>query len=139
MFHTKKQLLFLIALSNFLFFIQIKINQYKHFTHTKTCVETCCIFAVLTTLKAGPPRGGKLGQFAPAREGPPNYIASLLCRESVDGSQEAVGRGPPDNFRTNMVFLYITNEDQIRFEPRHAHYMYISFTSLPKFALSFHM
>ena len=42
----------------------------------------------------------------PAREGPPDYIASLLCRESVDGSQEAVGRVPPDNFRTNMVFLY---------------------------------
>ena len=51
----------------------------------------------------------------PAREGPPNYIASLLCRESVEGSQEAVGRGPPDNFRTNMVFLYITDEDQIKF------------------------
>ena len=47
-----------------------------------------------------------------ALEGPPNYIASLLCGESVDGSQ-AVGRGPPDNFRTNMVFLYITDEDQI--------------------------
>ena len=43
----------------------------------------------------------------PAREGPPNYIASLLCIESVDGSQEAVGRVPPDNLR--MVFLYITD------------------------------
>ena len=49
--YTKKQLLFLITVSNFLFFIQIKINQYKLFTHTKTCVETCCIFPVLTTLK----------------------------------------------------------------------------------------
>ena len=32
---------------------------------------------------------------------------------------------PPNNFRTNMVFLHITNEDQIRFEPRHVQYMYI--------------
>ena len=62
-------------------------------------------------------RGGQLGQYAlglQLERGPPNYIASLLCSESVDGSQEAVGRGPPDNFRTNMVFLYITDEDQIR-------------------------
>ena len=55
---------------------------------------------------------GAIFPVSPALEGPPNYIASLLCGESVDGSQ-AVGRGPPDNFRTNMVFLYITDEDQI--------------------------
>ena len=30
-----------------------------------------------------------------------------------------------------MVFLYITDEDQIRFEPRHVHYVYI-FYVLPK-------
>ena len=79
---------------------------------------------------------GSICTGAPARERSPNYIASLLCRESVDGSQEAVGRGPPDNFTTNMGFLYVTDEDQIRFtnllnriieqsNNRHVHYMCI--------------
>ena len=53
--------------------------------------------------------GPQLKRGSPAQEGAPNYIASLLCRESVDGSQEAVGRVPPDNFRTSMGFLYITD------------------------------
>ena len=50
--------------------------------------------------QACPDMGGNWSNLPrpPAREASPNYITSLLCRETVDGSQEAVGRGPTDNF-----------------------------------------
>ena len=76
------------------------------------------VYVELTALVQARPEGEATGAICPrppSSRGPLNYIASLLCRELVDGSQETVRQGPPNKFKTNKVFLYITDEDQISF------------------------
>ena len=59
-------------------------------------------FIISTGHQARPERGGGTGAICPR---PPNYIASLLCRESVDGSQEAVGECLPTSSEQTWFFF----------------------------------